>query len=136
MIPAHLGKRFVALLIDGLIIGLVKMIVLSPIFGKKIPLIVAAVNVLYWALMESSKYRGTLGKMAMGLYVADLDGSPISIKTAFIRAIGKIFSSVIAGIGFLVAFFTERKQSLHDLIAKTVVLQKPKAAPAAAAPKD
>lgn len=128
---AGIGKRFVALLIDGIIIGLVRRIVLVPIFGKRIFLIVLGVNIIYWGLMESSKYRATLGKMVMGLYVGDMDGKPLSVGAAFIRAGGKAFSTIILGIGFVVAFFTQNKQALHDLIAKTMVYDKKEvAAPA------
>lgn len=135
MATAGIGKRFVALLIDGFIIGLVRTMVLAPIFGKRPFAAVLAVSILYWALMESSKYRATLGKMVMGLYVGDMDGRPLAVGAAFIRAGGKAFSTVIFGVGYVVAFFTQNKQALHDLIAKTLVFdKKEEAAPAATPP--
>jgi uncharacterized RDD family membrane protein YckC len=80
---------------------------------------------LYYAGMESSIYQGTLGKMALGLIVTDLDGRRIS----FGRATGRYFSKLITGliplgIGYAMAGFTEKKQALHDMIASCLVLRK------------
>jgi uncharacterized RDD family membrane protein YckC len=80
---------------------------------------------LYFAGMESSQYQGTLGKMALGLVVTDMNGQPIS----FARASGRFFSKVITGlvpfaIGYIMAGFTEKKQALHDMIASCLVLRK------------
>jgi uncharacterized RDD family membrane protein YckC len=80
---------------------------------------------LYYAWMESSSYQGTLGKMALGLTVTDLEGRQIS----FGRATGRYFSKIITGfiplgIGYAMAGFTEKKQALHDIIAGCLVLRK------------
>jgi uncharacterized RDD family membrane protein YckC len=79
---------------------------------------------LYFAGMESSKSQGTLGKMALGLVVTDMNGQPIS----FARASGRFFSKLITGlvpffIGYIMAGFTEKKQALHDMIASCLVLR-------------
>jgi uncharacterized RDD family membrane protein YckC len=44
------------------------------------------------------------------------------MSKGIIRAVGKIISSLIFGIGFLMALFTNNKQSLHDKIASTFVV--------------
>jgi uncharacterized RDD family membrane protein YckC len=80
---------------------------------------------LYYAGMESSLYQGTLGKMALGLIVTDLEGRRIT----FGRASGRYFSKLITGliplgIGYAMAGFTEKKQALHDMIASCLVLRK------------
>lgn len=79
---------------------------------------------LYWAGMESSTYQATLGKMALGLKVTDLAGNRISFARASGRYFGKILSSMILLIGYIMAGFTERKQALHDMLAGTLVLRK------------
>ena len=80
---------------------------------------------LYFALMESSPHQGTLGKLALGLKVTDLNGDgPISFGRATGRHFSKILSVVILGIGFIMAGFTARKQALHDLIAGCLVLRR------------
>jgi uncharacterized RDD family membrane protein YckC len=80
---------------------------------------------IYYAYMESSPNQGTLGKMALGLYVTDLQGR----RVTFGRASGRYFARIITGliplgIGFMMAGFTERKQALHDMIAGGLVLRK------------
>lgn len=79
---------------------------------------------LYFALMESSREQATIGKMAMGLKVTDLNGRPISFARATGRHFGKILSSLILFVGFIMAGFTERKQALHDILAGTLVVRK------------
>ncbi|WP_159983525.1 MULTISPECIES: RDD family protein [unclassified Novosphingobium] len=79
------------------------------------------VNWLYFALMESSKLQATIGKLAVGLVVTDLTGARVSFLRATGRYFGKILSSAILCIGFIMAAFTERKQGLHDLLAGTLV---------------
>lgn len=78
---------------------------------------------LYFALMESSGKQATLGKMALGLTVTDLDGQRIGFGRATGRYFAKILSAVILLIGFIMIAFTERKQGLHDMLASTLVLK-------------
>ncbi|MFA9200728.1 MAG: RDD family protein [Cypionkella sp.] len=78
---------------------------------------------LYFALMESSARQATVGKMALGLTVTDLDGGRIGFGRATGRYFAKWISAIIIGIGFIMVAFTERKQGLHDLIASTLVLK-------------
>ena len=84
-----------------------------------------AITWVYHAWMESSPYQGTLGKMALGLMVTDLQGRPISFARASGRFFGKIITGMIPfGIGYIMAGFTEKKQALHDMIAGCLVLRK------------
>ncbi len=78
---------------------------------------------LYYAVMESSKHQATVGKLALGLKVTDEFGDPIGFGRATGRYFGKILSSIIFAIGYLMIIFTEKKQGLHDMIAKTLVLR-------------
>jgi uncharacterized RDD family membrane protein YckC len=80
-----------------------------------------AASWLYEALMESSSYQATLGKMIFGMKVTDLYGNRISFARATGRHFAKIISGMILCIGFIMVGFTERKQGLHDLIAGTLV---------------
>jgi len=78
---------------------------------------------LYSALMESSSKKATLGKMALGLIVTDLQGNKITFARASGRFFGKILSGLILNIGFIMAAFTQKKQALHDIMADTLVLE-------------
>lgn len=146
--------RFVAYLIDAAIIGVgfgILVIIAAAFFGVSffhglshdidsaddiVPvmaigfILLAAVFLiagiwLYYALMESSTHQGTLGKMALGLTVTDMQGRRIS----FGRATGRYFAKMITGliplaIGYIMAGFTEKKQALHDMIASCLVLRR------------
>ncbi len=82
------------------------------------------VNWLYNALMESSATQGTLGKMALGIIVTDMNGDRISFGKATGRFFGKIISSLILCIGFLMCAWTENKQCLHDMMAGCLLYKK------------
>ena len=77
----------------------------------------------YFGIMESSSKQATLGKMAMGLKVTDLDGQRIGLVKAINRNLGKIISYVLLGIGFFMAGFTRKKQGLHDKMVATLVVR-------------
>ncbi|MBQ0798856.1 MAG: RDD family protein [Porticoccaceae bacterium] len=79
---------------------------------------------LYFALQESSAGQATLGKRAVGIIVTDLDGERVSFMRATGRHFGKILSSMILLIGFIMVAFTQHKQGLHDMIAGTLVVKK------------
>lgn len=87
-------------------------------------LIGIVVTWLYYAIMESSKLQGTLGKMALGIKVTKITGEKITFGRATGRFFAKGFLSSILCIGYIIAFFTEKKQALHDLIASTIVVKK------------
>lgn len=84
---------------------------------------------LYYAYLESSKMRGTLGKKLLGIQVADTEGGQVSFGTASVRFFGKIISFALAGAGFIMAPFTPQNQALHDIIAKTIVVRYRKLTP-------
>lgn len=147
---AGFWRRFVAHLIDQIIVGIAAFVVFIPGlallgFGigagimeeseSAIGLILAAVAAylvailliivgqwLYYALMESSSRQATLGKLALGIVVTDLGGGRISFGRATGRYFGKILSGMIMGIGYIMAGFTEKKQALHDIMASCLVV--------------
>lgn len=150
--------RFVAFLIDSIILNMLTWILIIPLLGMvgigigastdgfdfssmtegdaiamataimgaifAGGLIGIVVNVLYFALMESSKYQATLGKMAVGIKVTTTSGGRIDLVKSIIRQIGKYVSGLILLIGYIMAAFTEKKQALHDMIASTLVVKK------------
>lgn len=77
---------------------------------------------LYFSLCESSSWQATLGKLAIGIRVVDMDGNRISFLRATGRHFAKLLSGMILLIGYLMVAFTQRKQGLHDIIASTLVL--------------
>ena len=103
-------------------------------FSVLIPMVISAMmglslsifllSWLYYALMESGPRQGTIGKMALGLTVTDMDGARINFATASLRYFGKIISGAILMLGYIMAGLTLKKQALHDIIANTLVLRK------------
>ncbi|MES2966088.1 MAG: RDD family protein [Bdellovibrionota bacterium] len=115
---SSLGRRVVALLLDGLIFAIPCAIAnhLIPVLGGLIAWF------FYAPVLEASELRATLGKHLMGIQVADLSGRRISLRAAVIRNLLKLVSGVIVMLGFVVALFTKRKQTLHDMLADSVVV--------------
>jgi len=79
---------------------------------------------LYYAFLESSNLKATLGKMVLGIVVVDVNKNKISFLRASARYWSKIISSSILLIGFIMAGFTKDKQALHDIISGTYVVNK------------
>lgn len=153
---AGFWKRFVAYLIDSIIISVASGILLIPFLaviglgvfslhdadlsydsdtaiGFIIAMIagylvliagLAVAGWLYFALMESSSQQGTLGKMALGIKVTDMNGGRISFGRATGRYFAKFISSLTLCIGYMMAGFTQQKQSLHDIVAGCLVIHK------------
>lgn len=96
----------------------------SPAMGALINLGALTLNWLYYTLQESSGAQATLGKRALGIKVVDENGEKIGFGRATGRYFAKIPSSLILGVGFLMAGFTQRKQGLHDMMAGTLVVQR------------
>ena len=77
---------------------------------------------LYYALQESSAYQATFGKRIVGIRVATLDGRQVGFGRALARFLFKIPSALPLFGGFLMQPFSEKKQALHDILAKTLVI--------------
>lgn len=79
---------------------------------------------LYYALMEISSKQGTLRKMALGIKVTDLNGNKINFGRATGRYFGKIISAFILFVGFIMIAFTQKKQGLHDIMSRCLVVNR------------
>jgi uncharacterized RDD family membrane protein YckC len=127
---AGFWRRVAAALIDGILVGVVSWIVTLIFSGisegaevtAQILVLIAAYG--YYAGMESSSYQATVGKIALGIQVTDLNGNRISFGRALGRNLAEILSALILGIGYIMVAFTPKKQGLHDMIAGTLVVQK------------
>lgn len=77
---------------------------------------------LYHAVFESSAKQATPGKLACGIKLTDLAGERIGFGRASARYFASWITSLTFLIGYLTVAFTGKRQSLHDLIARTVVV--------------
>ena len=91
----------------------------------KINLVIGlAINWLYFTVLESSKLQATLGKSILGVRVTDLNYQKISFAQANIRYWSKLISILTLMIGIIMIMLNEKKQSFHDMVAKTIVIRK------------
>ena len=143
---AGFWNRAAAWLIDGVITVVGGLLIAAPIFAflllailgqgsdgadTMFPVLQVINNLisvvagwLYFALMESSRYQGTVGKLAVQIKVTDLEGNPLTFRRATGRYFGKFLSGLLLGIGYLMAAFTDKKQALHDMLAGCLVVRK------------
>jgi len=132
---AGFWKRFLAYLIDGLImgasiyaitLGVTFLLALLGYYNDGIVIAIYSVviicTVIYYSIFESSKFQATPGKMALGIKVTDSNFKKLSFGHALGRFLFKIISGVILYIGYIMAGFTPKKQALHDILAKTYVI--------------
>lgn len=142
---ATVGTRFVALLVDWLIIGLPLMVlafavlipvgVISAEAGEDVApflaifsnlfvsLGAAAAYILYEGFMLASGGQ-TVGKKVMKIKVVTPDGNEMSKGQAWGRAISRQVLAIVPCLGLidnLVAFGQERT-AIHDMMAKTRVV--------------
>ena len=126
-------RRSFALAFDMVLLGIMVSLAwqqLRPLFKVNFNLVVnelslgiasAVVYLLYVAFFTSRSRQATIGKMLVGLWVYDMNGQRIGFWHGFIREIIKL---LLLPFAFLM-WFTARKQTLHDIIARTVVLYDP-----------
>jgi uncharacterized RDD family membrane protein YckC len=114
-------RRFLGLLIDSVILGSISLVI-----NRTIPMVGWVISLflgfLYYPFFWSSTAKATPGKYLIGTVIVDLNGNRISIKTAFIRYFCSWISAALFCFGYLLCAFTEKKQTLHDLLAGTVAL--------------
>ena len=76
-------------------------------------------SIVYFPLCESV-WGQTIGKRLFEIYVAQEDGTRVSLWNAIVRRIPFVFE--FFWLDALVALFTEKRQRAFDLVAKTVVV--------------
>ena len=80
--------------------------------------------IIYCAIMESSSYQGTFGKIIIGIKVTDKYGNRLSLGKSITRNLTKVISYLIIGLGFIWVLFNKEKRGWHDMIAKTYVTRR------------
>src|SRR5256885_14999008 len=123
---AGFWRRFLAFLIDGTLIAGVNLALYSTVHLlapdnldalANIAPVAIAISWASFAVLESSPASGTLGKVALGMYVADLHGDPISFGRAVFRNGLKSVSWLLCGICWVLAAAHTPQQAVHDPLA-------------------
>ncbi len=138
---ASIGRRFAALLLDGLVLAvplfILAFLVAIPmgLLGSEenmplalfsqlvLSMMLGTVYILYEGLMLASGGQ-TVGKKAMDLKVVTAEGNDIAKGQAWTRAVSRQLLGLVPCLGlidYLVAFGQE-KTCIHDMLAKTRVI--------------
>jgi len=131
---ASVGKRFLAAIVDGFLmwivlavvnIGFMFLIGMARInsFGLTIlwQLFLMSLATLYQATMLAARGQ-TLGKMAVRIKVISADGTELTTGQAWGREISRSLLGLLCIVDYIPAFFNEQKTTLHDMAAKTRVI--------------
>ena len=120
---ANFGRRFVAYLIDIILISVIGGILVA-IFDTAVGYTLdILIGIAYFAFLEGGPKGQTLGKMALGIRVIDFSsGGPIGYGRGVIRYLARILSAIVIFLGYLWMLWDKEKQTWHDKIAKTVVV--------------
>ncbi len=142
------GTRFVAYLIDGLILLIADLVLMVPFFlfladsvrsdttpsGGTIALlsvlliVMLLINLAYFPYFWQRSGQ-TPGMRPFDLWVVrDQDGSGFGWGTALLRLVGLYVASAVFYLGFIWIFIDKRHRGWHDLIAGTVVVRRIQAA--------
>ncbi len=137
-----IGSRFIAALVDTLIIGLIQGIIylligliLSFDFdftGENSSILIAILSLVSFVLMwgyyiffEMQWNGRTPGKQLAGLRVIRQDGTPITLSESIIRNLVRLvdFLPVGYGVGIVTMFIDSNARRLGDMAAGTIVIR-------------
>jgi uncharacterized RDD family membrane protein YckC len=121
MIYAGFWKRAAAFILDALVIWVIMAILLLVAFFPQI--LAFLLGGLYHVVFETSPLRATPGKALMKIAVLKADGRQLTIKDSIIRYALSWVSGMFLCLGYFIALFTDKKQTFHDLVAETVVVE-------------
>ncbi len=87
---------------------------------------------IYFALPESSRLQGSLGKHVVGIKIVNLNYERISFFRAFVRTLIKFLFPLKLGKFYIFACFAlmitvpfnKKKKSIHDMVCSTYVVYK------------
>jgi uncharacterized RDD family membrane protein YckC len=136
---AGLGSRFVALLVDTLLQGVVFVLLVFALIvadaggfagAAVLALAVFALLFVYPVAFELGAAGRTPGKRWSNLRVVCDDGSPVTFRSSALRNVLRLVD-ILPGlylVGAAAIFATRKNQRLGDLAAGTLVVREPRAA--------
>jgi len=116
-------------LIPGVALGFILVAALGPETGAAVAqpvgnLLGVVIGVCYYVGLETSEKQGTWGKQIVGIMVTDQNGRRLTVGRAVGRYFAHILTACTFGIGLLMPLFTEKRQTLHDMIAGCIVVNR------------
>jgi uncharacterized RDD family membrane protein YckC len=120
---ASFGRRFVAWLVDVILLGIVIGVIQAVTERLVADLVGFAIGLLYYSYLEGSNSGQTIGKRALGIRVIDFGtGGPIGFGRAVIRYLGRIVSTIPCFLGYFWMLWDKERQCWHDKFANDVVV--------------
>jgi uncharacterized RDD family membrane protein YckC len=134
--PAGAGSRFLAVLIDGLLImalstlaGFIAISFLPRAIANAVYITAAFLITWGWHVWWETKNQGqTPGKRALSLRVVDARGLPLSLHQALVRNIVRVvdFAPLFYGVAAVTSVIDPQRRRLGDLAAGTLVIRESK----------
>lgn len=132
---AKLSSRAIAFVIDDLLITLIVFAIFWDSIANSGNDLTALLIIMNEAVMQVLLlkfvyqtffvwyYGATVGKIVAKLRVIDYENyGRITLMSSVLRSAARILSEMFFYIGFVFAFFNDGKQTFHDKIAKTLVV--------------
>ena len=122
---AGTGRRFAALFIDSIVLGIVSFIIGAVSEGglETSGTFQFLLTIVYtWYFLTRNEGQ-TPGKKLMNVRVINLDGSPLSDGDAIVRVLVSFISGAVLLLGYLWAFVDGKNQTWHDKAAGTLVIR-------------
>ena len=133
LVPAGVGSRFLALLVDvalqlGVIAAASTVIRLILPGGIGVAVIATLAFAVFWGyhVYFETRHQGrSPGKRAAGLRVVDGRGLPVTVEQSFVRNILRAldFLPAFYGVGGLAALLDRDRRRLGDILADTLVIR-------------
>ncbi|MGV2874943.1 RDD family protein [Macrococcus capreoli] len=137
---AGFGLRFLAYILDLLLIGAIKGIIISPIINIGglqnvyvwIPLfsvehILSTIIYFSYFVIMTYCFSATLGKMIIGLKVMSIKNEKLTMSTVLTRELfGRYINNFFLSLLYLVVLFNPKKRGIHDMLSDTFVVKEDK----------
>ncbi len=135
---AGVGRRFLALLVDLVILSVIDYLISLAFGGVRTAggsvsvsltgfpaVVVMLIPVLYYIVLEAVM-GGTVGKMLLGMRIVTVDGSRIGWGASIIRNLLRIIDGLPFAyiLGAILIWTSPSKQRLGDRVARTVVVRR------------
>ena len=118
---AGFWRRFAAAFIDGILLGVLS-IILSRTLGSAGSGLTFLIGIAYYTYFHGSTGQ-TPGDAALSIRVVDRSGgAPIGYGRAFVRWLVSLISGFVLLLGYLWMLWDSEKQTWHDKAANAVVV--------------
>ena len=140
VIYAGFWARMMAAFLDTLVIGAMLILGVIATIGviaytgresiiqnpAALPLIyvfIVFISIVYFVLMETGAYGTTFGQRWMNIVVLNSNYQPLTTFRSVMLFVARLVSILTLNVGFFTRLFTQRKQTLHDLLTGTLVVR-------------